>query len=258
MQLLIDLGNTRLKWAAVTPEGTRQGAFAHAGPEQDARDVAAVLDREWSALPRVQQICVASVAPAELDREIDAFVRRRFGIGAEFVHSPAFALGVRNAYAEPERLGVDRFLGLAALHAENQRAQVLIGVGTAMTLDALGSDGVHLGGWIVPSPALMRHSVLARTARVGVGDGERVEFADNTADALRSGSLYAASGAVERFCANAARRFNEWPAVVLTGGGADEIAPLMPGAERRSDLVLQGLALWASAVQSPEIVRGTQ
>jgi type III pantothenate kinase len=259
MQLLIDLGNTRLKWTTVAVGGApERGAFAHAGPEQGDRDVSAALDREWAALPRLQSIYVASVAPSELDREIDAFVRRRFGIGAEFVHSPALALGIRNAYTEPQRLGVDRFLGLAALHATQARAQVLVGVGTAMTLDALGADGVHLGGWIVPSPALMRQSVLTRTARVGVADGARVEFADNTADALRSGSLYAASGAVERFCANAARRFNEWPAVVLTGGGADEIAPLMPGAERRSDLVLQGLALWASAAQSPEIARGTQ
>ncbi|MGH8173107.1 MAG: type III pantothenate kinase [Rhodanobacteraceae bacterium] len=259
MQLLIDLGNTRLKWSALAPGVAPQlGAFAHADMERGDLDVSALLDREWSALPRVQQIYAASVAPPDLDREIDAFVRRRFGIGAQFLQSPAHALGIRNAYAEPHRLGIDRFLALAALHAEKARAQVLIGVGTAMTLDAIDRDGVHLGGWILPSPELMRQSVLARTARVGVADGARVEFADNSADALRSGSLFAASGAVERFCANAARRFNEWPAVVLTGGGADEIAPLMPGVECHSDLVLQGLALWASAGQSPEIARGTQ
>jgi hypothetical protein len=46
--------------------------------------------------------------------------------------------------------------------------------------------------------------------------------------------------------------------VVLTGGGADEIAPLMPGAERQTDLVVQGLQLWASAAQSPEFARGSQ
>ena len=51
----------------------------------------------------------------------------------------------------------------------------------------------------------MRDAVLARTARVGVSDGALADFADNTADALHSGSLHAASGAVERFVANAAR-----------------------------------------------------
>lgn len=254
MQLLIDLGNTRLKWVLVSAGATSaRGAFEHTGA-----DIAGALEREWADLPPVQHIYAASVASLGLDVEIETFARRRFGIDSEFLRSPATALGIQNAYPEPHRLGIDRFLALAALHAAGPRAQVLVGVGTAMTLDALDADGTHLGGWIVPSPALMRESVLARAARVGSAYGHLADFADNTADALHSGSLYAASGAVERFCANAARRFQTWPAVVLSGGGADEIAPLLPGAERRVDLVLEGLALWASAAESPEIARGDQ
>jgi type III pantothenate kinase len=253
MQLLIDLGNTRLKWALATPGALHtRGALVHAGA-----GVAHALEHAWAELPAVTHSYVASVAPLAIDMDIESFAQQRFGVVPDFVRSPAVALGIRNAYAEPQRLGVDRFLGLAAVHAAAPRAQVLVGVGTAMTLDALDADGTHLGGWIVPSPALMRDAVLARTARVGVSDGVLAEFATNTADALHSGSLHAASGAVERFCANAARRFQAWPAVVLTGGGADELAPLLPGAERRDDLVLEGLALWATAAESPEIARGS-
>jgi type III pantothenate kinase len=104
----------------------------------------------------------------------------------------------------------------------------------------------------------MRASVLARTARVGVADGVLADFATNTADALHSGSLHAASGAALRFVANAARELGRSPCVVLTGGGAIELAPLLPGAERRDDLVLEGLALWANAAQAPEFARGSQ
>jgi type III pantothenate kinase len=104
----------------------------------------------------------------------------------------------------------------------------------------------------------MRASVLARTARVAVSDGVLADFATNTADALHSGSLHAASGAVERFVANTARELGIWPEVVLTGGGAVELAPLLPGAERRDDLVLEGLALWANATQAPEFTRVSQ
>jgi type III pantothenate kinase len=252
--LLIDLGNTRFKWAlAASGAWQVRGSFAHVDVP-----IAPALEREWAELPRVDAIVVASVAPLALDVEIEAFARQRFGVAPEFVRSPAVALGVRNAYAEPQRLGVDRFLGLAAIHARAARAQVLIGVGTAMTLDALDADGTHLGGWILPSPALMRASVLARTARVGVSDGMLVEFATNTADALHSGALHAASGAVERFVANTARELGTWPEAVVTGGGADELAPLLPGAERRDDLVLEGLALWATAAESPEFARGTE
>ena len=254
-QLLVDLGNSRFKWALAS-SGTLQtpGAFAHA----DVTSITPDLEREWKNVPPIDAIFVASVAPLALDVEIEAFARQRFGIAPEFVRSPAAALGIRSAYAEPQRFGVDRFLGLAAIHARAARAQVLIGVGTAMTLDALDADGTHLGGWILPSPALMRASVLARTARVVVADGVLADFATNTADALHSGSLHAASGAVERFVANAARELGTWPEVVLTGGGAVELAPLLPGAERRNDLVLEGLALWANAGESPEFARGTQ
>jgi type III pantothenate kinase len=254
-QLLVDLGNSRFKWVLAS-SGTLQtpGAFAHA----DVTSVVPDLEREWKDLPPLDAIFVASVAPLALDVEIEAFARQRFGITPEFVRSPAAALGIHSAYAEPQRFGVDRFLGLAAIHARAARAQVLVGVGTAMTLDALDADGTHLGGWILPSPALMRASVLVRTARVGVADGVLADFATNTADALHSGSLQAASGAVERFVANAARELGTWPEVVLTGGGAIELAPLLPGAERRDDLVLEGLALWAKAVESPEFARRTQ
>lgn len=254
MQLLIDCGNTRLKWALAS-SGTisTRGAFEHAGA-----DISIALEHEWSALPPIRRICVASVASLGLDVEIETLARQRFGAECEFLRSPATALGIRNAYREPHRLGIDRFLALAALHARQHRAQVLVGVGTAMTLDAIDADGTHLGGWIVPSPALMRDSVLTRTARVATADGQLTDFADNTADALYSGSLYAGSGAVERFCANAARRFQTWPAVVLTGGGSDEIAPLLPGAERADDLVLEGLALWTSVAASSDTARGAQ
>lgn len=251
MQLLIDIGNSRLKWATVVSGAIAvRGAVAHGGT-----NIGDTLAHEWRALPPVRQIHVASVAPLAFDTEIEICARSRFGIDADFVRSPAAALGIRNAYPEPRRLGIDRFLGLAAIHASAARAQVLVGVGTAMTLDAIDADGAHLGGWILPAPALMRESVLARTARVGVSDGRLVEFADNTADGLYSGSLQAARGAVERFVANTAREVGTWPAVVLTGGGADELAPLLPGVEQRADLVIEGLALWALAAESPDFAR---
>ncbi len=251
MLLLIDIGNSRLKWATVVSGAIAvRGALAHSGIA-----VGDVLAHEWAALPPARRIYVASVAPLAFDTDVETCMRDRFGVEAEFLRSPAAALGIRNAYQEPQRLGIDRFLGLAAIHAVAPRPQVLIGVGTAMTLDALDADGTHLGGWILPAPALMRESVLARTARVGVSDGRLVDFADNTADGLFSGALHAARGAVERFVANAAREFGTWPAVVLTGGGADEIAALLPGAERRADLVIEGLALWALAAESPDFAR---
>src|SRR5690606_1380068 len=137
MMLLIDLGNTRLKWATLTGDRMQPGGvFAHAGHELDAR-----LRGEWNDLARPARVLVASVLDEGREQQLAAHLRERFGVTAEFVRSPASALGLRNAYVEPARLGVDRFLALAALHAREPRAQLLASVGTAMTLDLLDADG---------------------------------------------------------------------------------------------------------------------
>lgn len=242
MKLLIDLGNTRLKWATLTQDDLRAGGvFAHG---QEPLETA--LRAEWSELRGIDAVLVASVVAPAREDELDAFVHARFGRHADFVRTPATALGVRNAYAEPARLGVDRFLALAALHAERERAQVLVSVGTALTIDALGADGRHHGGLILASPRLMREAVLGRTARVDALGGRWKEMPDNTVDAVVAGSLYAALGAIERFVAVARQRLGAPPALVLTGGGGEELAPLLPQAERAHDLVLRGLARWAA------------
>jgi type III pantothenate kinase len=243
MKLVIDFGNTRLKWAALSKRRLQAGGvFAHADGT-----LITELRREWTELVRVDAVLVASVVALEREQELSAFVHERFGLRAEFLRSPGIALGVRNAYAVPTRLGIDRFLALAAAHAEHPGARVLASVGTALTLDALGADGVHHGGVIVASARLMREALLAGTARVGTVDGQYNEMPSDTADAVVTGSLYAAAGAIDRFCAAASRRLGTPPALLLTGGGADELVPLMGHAERAHDLVLRGLALWAQA-----------
>lgn len=247
MKLLVDLGNTRLKWATLKNRHMQvAGVFAHVG-----KPLHADVRTGWAELAQVGAVCVASVVAPSREKELDALVRERFGLHAQFVRSPAAALGVRNGYAEPGRLGVDRFLALAALHAQQPRAQVLASVGTALTLDALGADGVHHGGLIMPSPHLMREAVMAGTARVGSVDGDYRDMPRSTADALFSGSLVAAAGAIDRFRVAAQRALGAVPALTLTGGGAEEIAPLIAGAERANDLVLRGLALWAADSPPP-------
>jgi type III pantothenate kinase len=243
VNLLIDLGNTRLKWAALNARRMQPGGvFAHVG-----KPLVADLRTDWADLGRVGAVFVASVVASEREDELDAFVHERFGVHAQFVRSPAAALGVRNAYAEPSRLGIDRFLALAAAHAQQARAQILVGAGTALTVDALAADGTHLGGLIVASPHLMRSAVLAGTARVNVADGQCRELPRSTADAVVTGALYAAAGAIDRFRATLAQRLGAAPVVVLSGGGGDEIEALIAPVERAHDLVLHGLALWAEA-----------
>jgi type III pantothenate kinase len=241
MNLLIDFGNTRLKWA-LWQQGRRSmgGVFAHA-----ETPLQAALSSNWVALPRPQAVLVSSVMDEASEHELAELIESHFQTSAEFVRSPAEALGIRNAYAQPERLGVDRFLAMAALHASRPRAQILVSCGTALTLDALTAGGRHLGGLIAPSPMLMRRSLGRGTARVGEDEGALVEIADNTADAAHSGCVLSAVSLIQRFHAQVESRIGSPVAVTADGGGVDEWLPLLPDVERGRDLVLHGLALWA-------------
>lgn len=242
MNLLVDFGNTRLKWALwANGRHSLGGVFAHADTSLEA-----ALSANWSALQRPRGIFVASVVKPEREQELAELVDSHFNQEARLVRSPAAGLGVTNAYRDdPGRLGVDRFLALAALHAENPRAQILVSCGTALTLDAIAADGTHLGGLIAPSPMLMRQSLGRGTARVGDDQGKLVEIAANTDDAAWSGCQLAAVALVERFRKTVSSRLGIEAAIVGDGGGLEEWLPLIPDIERGRDLVLRGLALWA-------------
>src|SRR5699024_8726538 len=96
--------------------------------------------------------------------------------------------GVRNAYAQPETLGVDRFLSMVAAYADGHAPCVLVSCGTALVLDALAAGGRHLGGLIAPGATLMQQSVLGATAQVRPqSPGQLTDVATSTGDAVVSG-----------------------------------------------------------------------
>ncbi len=247
MKLLVDLGNTRLKWALWDGGELRPGgAMAHAGNQ--ALDLATL----WKDIHDVDAVVVASVGGEIVEGSITRHAREQFGLDPRFVVSVAAACGICNAYAQPARLGVDRFLGLIAAHALVPGPAIIASCGTALTLDALGTDGRHLGGLIAPSPALMQAALRGNTARLGeAGDAHIVELADNTVDAIESGTSLAAVALIERFVASAAARLAETPTLLLTGGGAQDLAELIVLPHRiEAELVLRGLARFAEQADS--------
>jgi type III pantothenate kinase len=246
MKLLLDMGNTRLKWAL---QAAPAGWLARGAIDWQTADVAAQLTSAWIGLPRPDRVFAASVVDSAREVEVANVIERVFARTPGWLRTPASACGVRNAYAEPQRLGVDRFLAMVAAFADGHVPCVVAAAGTALTLDALAVDGRHLGGLIAPGPQLMRQSLLTATARVRPErPGDIVELADNTADAVTSGCWLAAVALLERFVAQAASRFGAAPTVILGGGDAQRLAPLLSLPVRLSeDGVLRGLAVWADA-----------
>jgi len=244
MRLLLDLGNTRLKWAL------RDGADWHAqGAVSWNEDVVLALHDAWRNLPTPHDAFGASVVDGSREAQVAAVVTACFARDTEWLRTPAEACGVRNAYPEPTRLGVDRFLAMVAAHAEGLAPCVLAGVGTALTLDALTADGRHLGGLIAPGPQLMQQSLLGTTARVHVDrPGIVLEAADNTPDAVASGCWQAAAALIERFVAHMSPSLGGAPLLILGGGDAEALQSLVAAPSRlSSDSVLRGLSVWSDA-----------
>ena len=226
---LFDFGNTRLKCVPLGDDGA-------------VGDVRALAPDAFDALPRGEVAFVASVAPeAARVALLDALAHRfrRIAIARTL---PALH-GLRIAYATPARLGVDRFLAMVG--ARDAYPALLVGVGTALTIDLVDADGMHLGGRIAPSPTLMREALSARAAQLAPVGGTYSEFASDTDDALASGCEGAAIALIERSHAHATQRLGRAPAMLLHGGGADALLDRLPQATRRTGLVLDGLARWA-------------
>jgi type III pantothenate kinase len=207
----------------------------------------AAFEPGWEALlpARLAGAWVASVAaPPLCDALLDALSARAAQV--QLVRTlPAFA-GVRIAYAEPSRLGVDRFLALLGAHARGAPSSLVVGVGTALTIDLL-ADGLHLGGRIAPSPSLMRAALHARAPVLPQAGGRYVEFADDTDDALASGCEGAALALVASSLQAAVARVGQPPALLLHGGGAPALLPHLDAAVHAPALVLEGLAQCARA-----------
>ncbi|WP_158883315.1 type III pantothenate kinase [Rhodanobacter sp. L36] len=244
MMLLLDLGNTRLKWALVSPSGE----WPSHGATNWEIDAARSLAAEWKFLPRPLIVVAASVVDPQRESQVEAVVLQLFERQTTWMRSPANACGVQNAYAEPHRLGVDRFLAMVAAKAAGRAPCVLASIGTALTLDALDAGGRHLGGLIAPGPMLMQTSLLDATARVRPErDGDILDLADNTADAVSSGCWQASAALIERFATRMRARLDGSTTLILSGGDADRLLPLISiPADRIHDGVLRGLAVWAT------------
>ncbi|QBB69489.1 type III pantothenate kinase [Pseudolysobacter antarcticus] len=242
--LLLDLGNTRLKWALADAAGLHAGAPLTYAEET----LAAGLVRRWLDIEKPAHVWAASVAGAAREADLATAVRQRFDCATSFVRCVASACGVHNAYPIADRLGIDRFLGLIALHQTERAPVLLVSCGTALTLDLLASDGRHHGGLIAPSPALMQHALYGNTAQLKAGgDAHWVALADNTDDAVFSGTWFAAVALVERVLAQATNQLDAPVELVLSGGAANELQAALGGLGRiEPELVLRGLSVYAA------------
>jgi type III pantothenate kinase len=236
--LALDAGNTRIKWGLHDGRGwVAQGA----APTAEAEQIARALGTATRASAAIASNVAGSKVEAQL-RRICAEAK----IALRVIRSEAQQLGVINGYREPRQLGSDRWAALVAAHAAQQGHKLVVNAGTALTIDALSAEGQFLGGLIVPGPALMRRSLDRGTAGLRLTEGDFAAFPASTPEAITSGAVQAAVGAIERMGALMAARGLSPVRVLLSGGAAGELAAHLPLAHAmHENLVLDGLILIA-------------
>jgi type III pantothenate kinase len=224
MLLLVDAGNTRIKWAiapadAAPGDWTAHGAVPHAELDR--------LQAAWAGHGLTRAV-VSNVAGHAMQAQLTALLAPLLPAAPHWFTARGELNGLRNRYRDPAQLGSDRFAAaLGARCLAPGKALVVATCGTATTVDAVTAAGDFLGGMILPGLGLMLGALARGTAQLPqVAPGERYAappvFADHTSDAILSGCLAAQAGAIERACA-------ALPAdlCIVSGGAAASVAPLL-------------------------------
>jgi type III pantothenate kinase len=237
MLLLVDAGNTRIKWALADlamPDGAKLGQWRVSGSV--TREQVAQLAPAWSDL-NITRAILSNVAGPVICESLEQILLRGVGIGVgvaptliEWFASLPVLAGIRNGYRQPEQLGSDRFASAIGGHALFPHRPLIIATcGTATTIDALAADGFFAGGMIIPGLSLMASSLARNTAQLPevLRQNEQCPlFADNTEEAIAGGCMAAQVGAIERAFANYSHLTpDESVQCLMSGGAAASIVP---------------------------------
>ncbi len=240
MKLLIDIGNTRLKWVCYQAQRRYQTeAMMHAQEET----IYPLLMAAWQGMHTPSKIYLAAVGAKVVKLAVIAVATQLWpDVPLKEVLTQGYAKGVTNAYAKPEKLGIDRWLALLAAYHYYTGPLCVVDCGTAITLDVLDQQGHHLGGMIMPGLTMLQNSLQQGTAAtLNVGTQKyKLGLANNTEAAIFSGNLYAIKGFVEFGLA----QIKQPLCLLMTGGDAEFIVDTLElGAIVDTQLVFKGLAL---------------
>ena len=232
MTILIDIGNTAVKWQL------RESEQATDIGRGDVSQLMLWLE-SLGNLPS-QQVAVSCVRDDEFAGELsDALVQLGCS-NVVFAESAATHAGVTNAYSNPSSLGVDRWLAVLALKSRGHESGIVVDVGTACTIDVLENNR-HVGGYILPGPKLACEALVANTDKIrySTEPPAALEPGSDTGTCVVSGAWLTIVGAVKEIAA----RYPHCP-LFLAGGAAPTLIDLGVEGELVTDLVFDGLYFW--------------
>ena len=267
LYLLFDVGNTRLKWAAVEstqqPSDRQKKLWAYSGsisskslasPEHRAE----LADYIAKTLPKPDVIGFSCVAGRSAIENLQSLFPQWRDISWKQLKGDSQFTGVRTLYQDPGQLGSDRWAAVIGARALSNTNTLIVNVGTATTIDLLGANGVHYGGWILPGLEMMQKSLEGNTAQLPLAARELTTngFGLSTNNAIISGCDAAQIGAIQSAIQLAKEMNHPVDRVWIDGGNAKILVAEMSKAKVQSSLsieVTEGLVLrgiWAWLLQN--------
>jgi type III pantothenate kinase len=236
--LVIDIGNTRTKWALAGDDGKLSPMEICLNAD------IAKLEFPLAQVQKtnVSKAIISNVAGKKMAQQITQCLAP---LELCFMQASEKACGVKNGYTSI--LGIDRWAALVAAWKHSKHAVVVVNAGTAITIDCLGKDGAFIGGTIMPGLYLMRETLRRNAAQIKVDEGEMKDFPTNTQDAVAAGSLNAAAGAIHLMLKRLEKHSGWLPKLIISGGDAHKVAQALNLNAKQviiiENLVLQGLVL---------------
>jgi type III pantothenate kinase len=182
------------------------------------------LISDWQNLPAPDEVRISHVAHSVLYEQLIELIHRLWGDLPLVRMKPRAMHPLLQLNYDETQMGSDRYAQLLGARALNQKdSLVVIGAGTAITVDAIADNGLHIGGIILPSTRLMRTALHQYTAQLPLAGGafSHKEAPHNTRDALHTGAVLASVGAIESFVRIYFTRHH--PNIILCGGDAPEL-----------------------------------
>jgi type III pantothenate kinase len=248
MILVIDVGNTRLKWAWLTSTGlSDQQAIVH----RDAKP-GIWTSALFESGQKPSRVLVSNVAGPAMAKMLAQLSKKKFRVKIEFITAAREFHGLTNGYLDPSLLGADRWLALIGAWTLARSALCVVDAGTAVKVDSVDADGQHLGGLIAPGIHMMREALMSKTSDIARAAEHSTPslagiLANNTIGAVSRGAVFALAGMADRAAEVIEQGTGVKPKLFITGGDAGMITGTMRNhGQIVPDLVLQGLAVIAA------------
>ena len=242
MNLLIDSGNSFIKWAQA-----KDGSITRKG--QCPTAAVSTLAEKWTGYNAPVQVIVSNVAGKVVAAEISRVVTTLWQLDARFLLASKNCCGLTNSYYKPEQLGVDRWMAMVAAYHLSQNPLIVIDCGTAVTIDLVGEKGIFVGGVILPGLNTALQSLKADTdavKEIGEPHAATSVATQSTEEAVLAGVLFGLAGGIERVVKEQSSLIDRSPVIYMTGGDAEKILPYLTfPVVFQADIVLQGLSIVA-------------